>query len=153
MKITIECCESKERKTLTVERVKWPNDIIQLLVIECVDGNGKKEAYRIARDYAQAAKAAKYYWEYLAYNDMEFSIDQVSLDAIVRWAVGRYGGPPDYEKARSFSEWLDDVVGRDPGKTLACDGMEWNIEYISRDLVENLGFEPTLAYRVWPVEI
>ena len=97
-------------------------------------------------DAEEAGKAARAYWADMAANDPSEFACMVGQDTLVAWGMGQYAGPGSTQ-VRSMSDWLDLWLNTPEEHFASYDGEECNIEHASPDIVEELGFTPTVAYR------
>lgn len=107
---------------------------------------GQRE-YRVFECREDAEQAAEDYWRDLAENDPKEFTCLVGEDVLIAWGLEQEAGPGD-ETACSLEEWLTEVVRNNPEECFASyDGEECDIDAIAEDLVDDLGFVPTIAYR------
>ena len=89
-----------------------------------------------------AGQYARQYWE--DYVECESSEEVVSLlgaETLISWALGRSAGPGT-SKVNNLEEWLDLYIDT-PEEHFE---EEYSIEAIATNLVEILGFKPTVAF-------
>lgn len=123
-------------------------EIIEYASVEKGDYYGLREVsgYYVAEDDEQAGTACSDYYREMAEHDPEEFTLMVGKDTLVKWALGQSAGP-GYNKVRSLSEWLDLVADYPEEHLASYDGEQRTVDFCSKDLIEELGYIPTLAYR------
>ena len=94
------------------------------------------------KDEEEAGEYARDYWKDFIDDDHESAVEILGASTLIAWALGRYAGPGT-SKVRSLEEWLDLYLDS-PGEHFELGPYE--IEAIGENLVEILGFKPTVAY-------
>jgi hypothetical protein len=94
------------------------------------------------KDEEQAGEYAREYWKDFIEDDHHSAIEILGAENLIAWALGKPAGPGTI-KVRSLNEWLD-LYRRDPSEHFASGPFE--IEAIGENIVEKLGFRPTVAY-------
>jgi len=93
----------------------------------------------IAETSEEAGEKAREYYQEMADNDPAELRCLVGDECLVNWAMGQHAGPGS-ESANSLDGWLD-IVENHPEEFFASyDGTEIDVEVISGDLAEELGF-------------
>jgi hypothetical protein len=113
-------------------------------VVICVNGDEEAE-FILARHDEHAGELAKLHWLYMAMSDPREFAEIIGIETMVSWLLGDWAGPGN-EHARSFEEWLNDVVSRYPAETLSVDDMARTV-FENEELEAEVGFMPRLAYR------
>jgi len=94
------------------------------------------------RDREEAGKFVREYWEdFINHETPEEVTCMLGAETLIAWALGREAGPGS-TKVSSLKEWLDlhiDVPEEHFEE-------EYSIETIGTNLVEILGFKPTVAF-------
>ena len=101
--------------------------------------------YYVARNSEEAGKAARQYWMDLAHDDPAEFRCIVGDENLVCWALGEWAGPGT-TKVQSLQEWLDLFLDVPEEEWARYDGEERECE-ADEELIDELGFEPTVAYR------
>lgn len=114
----------------------------------------------LCRDAEAAGAFVRARWAEMVEDDPEEFRHMVGSETLIAWALGRSAGPerlaalagkqPDALRTHvsSLTEWLD-LTATAPEEELASyDGEECEVERVGSELVEKLGFVPTVAYRV-----
>ncbi len=107
--------------------------------------SGQRE-WCVAPDSETAGAAAREYWASMAANDPEEFTRLVGKSTLVSWCLGQLAGPGS-TKVTSLDDWLDLWLNTPEEQWAGHDGVECDVEFASPDLVTDLGFEPTVAYR------
>lgn len=94
------------------------------------------------KDEEQAGKYARDYWKDFIEGDHESAVEMLGASTLIAWALGKPAGPGTC-KVSSLKEWLDLYLDS-PGEHFELGPYE--IEAIGENLVEKLGFRPTVAY-------
>ncbi len=95
-----------------------------------------------------AGDAAEEYWRDMAETDPREFETIVGADVLISWALGRADGPGSDKSARNLNEWLETVVRLHPEEVHASyDGVQRDVTGVSDELVDEIGFEPVVAYR------
>ena len=94
------------------------------------------------KDKEEAGKYARDYWKDFIDDDNETAGEMLGVSTLIAWALGKPAGPGT-SKVRSLEEWLDLYLDR-PDEHFELGPYE--IEAIGENLVEKLGFRPTVAY-------
>lgn len=94
------------------------------------------------KDEEEAGKYARAYWKDYIDDDHESAVEMLGASTLIAWALGRSAGPGTC-KVNSLKEWLDLYLDR-PDEHFELGPYE--IEAIGENLVEKLGFRPTVAY-------
>jgi hypothetical protein len=102
--------------------------------------------YMVFEDADEAGKAARAYWADMAANDPEEFACMVGQKTLVAWALGQYAGPGS-SQVRSLEEWLDLHLDVPEEHFASYDSQECGVDNVSIDIVEDMGFTPTVAYR------
>jgi len=93
-----------------------------------------------------AGAAARERWQEMAENDPEEFRMMVGDESLVRWALGQSAGPGT-SQVNSLGEWLDLHLEVPEEEWAGYDGTERDVERVSSDIVAELGYAPTVAYR------
>jgi hypothetical protein len=102
--------------------------------------------YYVAESSESAGEASRKYWEDLAQDDPKEFACLVGEETLVQWGLERYAGPGS-TKVRSLQEWLDLHLDVPEENFASYDGSECEATDADEELIEELGFEPTVAYR------
>ena len=100
------------------------------------------QEWYIFKSRDEACQAARDYREDMAHNDPSEFATMVGERTLVSWALGQWAGPGN-EGATSLDGWLDIVYERPEKEFGSWDGTEWDVEAMSRALLEELGFDET----------
>lgn len=95
------------------------------------------EEWIVAQTFEDAGLAAATYWENLSYEDPDAFIAAFEAKTLVTWLYG-------YQE--TFEDWLEYMMDN-PYLHWADDNTECYVGEISDDLVELIGFVPTVAYK------
>jgi hypothetical protein len=138
------CDPTTDTITIDGERIEYP------IVTACGRGaliqDGSRE-WTVFKDSDDAGQDAREYWANMARNDpAEFAL-MVGESTLVSWGLGQPAGPGSY-KVRSLSAWLDLWLDTPEDHHARYDGEERTVDHIGEDLCEEVGFTPTVAYRV-----
>ena len=106
---------------------------------------GEKEFY-VAESHESAGKAAREYWKDMARDYPGDFVRIVGKENLVKWALGQWAGPGSVQ-VRSLEEWLNLHLDVPEEQFGGYDGTELVVQSCSDDLVDELGFKPTVAYR------
>ena len=96
----------------------------------------------VFKDEEEAGKHAREYWRELVEDDPDEAVAILGAENLIQWALGRSAGPGS-TKVTSLNEWLD-LYKDDPSEHFEMGPYE--IEAIGENIVEKLGFRPTVAY-------
>lgn len=126
----------------TVEKVhdRWSPTTMGALETEC-----GCEFY-LAPDSETAGKAARARWAEMAADDPTEFRHMVGDETLVKWALGQHAGPGS-TSVSSLAEWLDLWLSTPEEEWAGYDGSECEVGRVSADIIEELGFRPTVAYR------
>ena len=105
------------------------------------------EEYRVFESSHEAGEKAKEYWKELAEYDSEEFTCIVWKDNLVSWCLWRYGWPWN-EKTKSLDDWFDLHIDYPEEYHASYDSTEREVNDIGDILSEQLGFIPTVAYRM-----
>jgi len=94
------------------------------------------------KDEEQAGEYARDYWKDFIEDDRASAIEILGAETLMAWALGDPAGPGT-SKVNSLEEWLDLYLDA-PDEHFELGPFE--IEAIGENLVEKLGFRPTVAY-------
>jgi len=94
--------------------------------------------------WEEAGQHVRDYWKDFIESDPDEAVHMLGAENLIQWALGRPAGPGT-SKVRSLEEWLD--LHRDaPGEHF--EEMH-EINAVSEDLEEFLGFKPTVLGLMW----
>ncbi len=93
-----------------------------------------------------AGEAAREYWEDMARNDPSEFTAMVGEETLVSWGLGQPAGPGT-NKVRNLEEWLDLWLLTPEEYFAGYDGEELDVQRVTRPVVGEIGFKPTVAYR------
>jgi len=104
---------------------------------------GSREWY-VFDSFESAGAFARQHWADMPTSELRSIIGD---ECLVAWALGEWAGPGSTQ-VRSLGEWFD--LHKDaPEETLASyDGESCDVDSVTPALVEELGFTPTVAYRI-----
>jgi hypothetical protein len=102
--------------------------------------------YYVAESTEAAGEAARQYWKELAESDPKEFACMVGEETLVNWALGQYAGPSSTQ-VKSLDEWLDLWLDTPEEEFAGYDGEEVEVNDADNELIEELGFTPTVAYR------
>jgi hypothetical protein len=109
--------------------------------------SGNMEFY-IFPSREEAGRAARKYWEDMAYFDKAEFVCIVGEETLVSWALGEFAGP-GYTHVSSLEEWLDLWLDVPEEQWAGYDGSELDVERIGH-LVHEIGWDELddpVAYR------
>lgn len=106
-----------------------------LPILEFEDGT----EWYIAENREQAGEKAREYWEELAQNDPKEFACLVGEEVLVNWGLGISDGPGSTAVC-GLQDWLDLWLDTPEEHFAGYDGLEIDVEVLSRDLCEELGF-------------
>ena len=111
------------------------------ITVDCDTQSWPKEIV-LFKDKEEAGKFVREYWDdFINHETPEEVICLLGAETLISWALGREAGPGS-TKVSSLKEWLDlhiDVPEEHFEE-------EYSIEAIGTNLVEILGFKPTIAF-------
>ena len=113
-----------------------------LPMIETDDGH----EYYVAESHEEAGIAARKYWKEMAESDPKEFAYMVGENTLVSWGMNQYAGPGTTQ-VKSLEEWLDLWLDTPEEEFAGYDGEENDATNASDDLIDELGFTPTVAYR------
>jgi hypothetical protein len=102
--------------------------------------------YYLAESTEMAGEAARQYWKELVENDPKEFTCMVGEETLCAWALGNYGGPGSTQ-VQSLEEWLDLWLDTPEEEFAGYDGTELEASEADEELIGELGFTPTVAYR------
>ena len=103
---------------------------------------GRLEFY-VAESSEDAGLATRKYWEEMKDDDKREFCAIIGEERLVQWACGE----SDSFGISSFDDFLD-AIERVPEEQFAgYDGCEREVESADEELIDELGFTPTVAYR------
>ena len=94
------------------------------------------------KDEEQAGEYARDYWKDFIESDPDSAVEMLGAKTLIAWALGQFAGPGTTQ-VRSLEEWLDLYLDA-PDEHFELG--PYDIEAIGENLVEKLGFKPTVAY-------
>ena len=95
------------------------------------------------KDEEHAGEYARGYWaDYIDSESSEEIVEILGAENLIAWALGKAAGPGT-TKVNSLEEWLD-LYKDAPDEHFELG--PYDIEAIGENLVEILGFKPTVAY-------
>ena len=94
------------------------------------------------KDEEQAGEYARDYWKDFIEDDPDTAVEILGAKTLIAWALGQFAGPGTTQ-VRSLEEWLDLYLDA-PDEHFELG--PYDIEAIGENLVEKLGFKPTVAY-------
>jgi len=100
----------------------------------------------VAEDSESAGEQARKYWEDLAQDDPEEFACIVGEKTLVQWGMGHSAGPVSTQ-VKSLQDWLDLWLDTPEENFASYDSHELEVEDCDKELEEELGFKPTVAYR------
>lgn len=100
----------------------------------------------VFEDEEAAGQAARDYWEDLAENDPREFTTLVGEETLIQWGLGRRAGPGSTQ-VKSLQEWLDLWLENPQEEWGRYDGTERDVEAITSELEDEIGYVPTVAYR------
>ena len=110
--------------------------------IEVPRGKYTTDIY-LFKDEEEAGQFARDYWaDYIDHESSEDIVCMMGAETLVSWALGKLAGPGSV-KVRNLEEWLD-LYLEAPDEHFELGPFE--IEAIGENIVEKLGFKPTVAY-------
>ena len=89
-----------------------------------------------------AGQCARDYWEDYIQDDKDTAIEMLGAETLLSWALGELAGPGSVN-VRNLEEWLD-LYLENPHEHF--ESGPYDIELIGENIVEELGFKPTIAY-------
>jgi len=101
----------------------------------------------IAESREKAGEKAREYWQDMAENDPQEFTCIVGEKTLVAWALGQHAGPGN-ETANSLDGWLDIVADHPEEEFAGYDGIEVDVQVISRDLWEELGWHRDISFAI-----
>jgi len=107
------------------------------------DGN---QEWILFMDSEDAGEAAREYYEHLADYECDTLACLVGVETLIQWSLGQMAGPGT-TKVSSLSKWIG-LFEESPEEHFACDNKECKVDELGTDLEEELGFKPTVAYRL-----
>lgn len=102
--------------------------------------------YIVSENSETAGQAARERWQEMAENDPAEFTCIVGEQTLIAWGLGQSAGPGT-TKVSSLSEWLDLWLNTPEEEFASYDGSERDVEEVGTDLVDELGFTPSVAYR------
>ena len=97
---------------------------------------------RLFKSEEDAGQSARDYWEEYIRDDRETAIELLGAANLLSWALGEAAGPGS-TKVKSLKDWLDLYLD-DPSEHFEEGPLQ--IELIGENIVEELGFKPTIAF-------
>ena len=94
------------------------------------------------KDEEEAGEYARDYWKDFIESDPDSAVEMLGAKTLIAWALGQFAGPGTTQ-VRSLEEWLD-LYKDAPDEHFEYG--PYDIEAIGENLVEILGFKPTVAY-------
>jgi hypothetical protein len=129
-------------KRFFVVREENCSDVGDGSVIEPESERKYAPSIHVFKDEEQAGDYAREYWRDYIEGDPASAVEILGAENLVQWALGRSAGP-GMTKVNSLEEWLD-LYKEDPSEHFESGPYE--IEAIGQNIVEKLGFRPTVAY-------
>lgn len=117
-------------------------------------GNGGQEltslgggrSWIVFEDAETAGQAARDYWAEMVQDDPEQFREMVGTESLTRWALGQSAGPGNAQVC-SLEAWLDLYLDIPEEHFAGYDGEECEVDAVSADAEEEIGFAPGVAYR------
>ena len=106
------------------------------------DGGNHICELHLFKSKEDAGQYARDYWEDCIKNDRETAIETLGTGTLLSWALGEHAGPGS-SKVTSLEEWLD-LYLHAPDEHF--ESGPYDVELIGENIVEELGFKPTVAY-------
>lgn len=100
----------------------------------------ESETWAVFLSREEAGKSAREYYADMAENDPKEFTCFVGEQNLIKWALGQYAGP-GYAQVRSLVEWLDVVAQYPEEFHAAYDGIEYDVDGMSLELLEALGWD------------
>ena len=105
--------------------------------------NGRYGAMiHVFKSEEEAGEHAREYWRDYIEQDAAEAVSLLGAENLIQWALGKPAGPGSL-KVNSLEEWLD-LYKEDPSEHF--EEGPFDIEAIGENIVEKLGFRPTIAY-------
>lgn len=104
------------------------------------------EEFYLVESSEAAGKAARRYWEDMAQNDPGMLVEMIGKETLVNWALGISDGPGS-TAVSSLEEWFGLWEDAPAEQWASYDSEEREVNAAGRLITEELGFEPTVAYR------
>jgi len=123
--------------------VKNVSDYGYLPVIEVEEFGAE---FYLAKNSKIAGEKAREYWEDLAQNDPKEFACIIGENNLIQWGLGQFAGPGNVA-VNSIEKWLDLHLDIPEETWASYDGTEREVTRIGKEIVEELGFIPTVAYR------
>ena len=106
---------------------------------------GDMEFY-LAEDSTEAGLKAREFWADMADNDEKEFVCMVGEKNLIAWALGNSAGPGS-TAVNSLDEWLDLWLDTPEEHFASYDGSECDVDEADEELIDEIGFTPTVAYR------
>ena len=90
--------------------------------------------FYVSEDWEMSQEAMKRYWVEMAENDPKEFICLAGEETVISWGLG-YG---------TMEDWIEQG---EPETLFSTDYTELDVEETSEDVIEDIGFVPTIAYR------
>ena len=105
-----------------------------------------REEYILAESHEKAGEVARARWADMAKNDRKEFTCMVGEENLISWCLGECAGPGS-TKVNSLEDWLDLYLDTPEEELASYDSYEIEIESADQELIDELGFIPTVAYR------
>jgi hypothetical protein len=113
-----------------------------LPMIETEEG----EEFYLAESSETAGEVARGYWKEMAEDDPKEFACIVGEKTLIQWGLGQWAGPGSTQ-VQSLEEWLDLWLDTPEETWASYDGTEREVTRVGKEIIEELGFVPTVAYR------
>jgi len=110
--------------------------------VSVTNADGYDTDIYLFEDEEAAGEYARTYWQDCIEDDRETAIEILGTDTLLSWALGEFAGPGS-SKVRSLSEWLDLYL--DAPEEHFEEG-SFSVSAVGENVVEAMGFRPTVAY-------
>ena len=102
--------------------------------------------YIVSADAETAGAAARERWQEMAENDPAEFTCMVGEATLIAWGLGQSAGP-GMVHVNSLTEWLDLTATVPEEEWASYDSAECDVEGVTEDIEDELGYVPTVAYR------
>lgn len=113
---------------------------------ELEPSSGYSPSFIVAIDAEVAGKGARERWAEMASSDPSEFACMVGEATLVQWGMGHSAGPGSTQ-VTSLSDWLDLWLDTPEEEWAGYDGAECEVTETGADLIDAIGFLPTVAYR------
>jgi len=107
--------------------------------------------FYLAESSEEAGEKAREYWADMVENDPDEFVCVVGKETLVKWALGQWASPGS-TAVNSLDKWLDLTATVPEEQWAAYDGMQCEVQAISQNVAEELGWNLDVYPELAPLD-